>query len=144
MGWGPEMKKGERRAAPLQTPIDRERLFGGERRRRSHVDLDLAAAALAERHDAVGGGEQRVVAADADIVTGVHLGAALTDQDVAREDLLAAEALHTQPLALRIAAVTRRAACFLMCHDELLQPLSGDDLLDLDHRQVLTMAVLAP
>ena len=79
--------------------MSRERRFGGARRR-AHVDLDLAAGPLAERDDAVGGGEQGVVAADADILAGVHLGAALTDQDVAREDLLAAEALHAQPLAL--------------------------------------------
>ena len=54
---------------------------------------------------AVGGGEQGVVAADADILAGIHLGAALADDDVARQDLLAAEALHAQALAVRIAAV---------------------------------------
>ena len=89
---------------------------GGDRRR-EHVHLDLAAGALAERHDAVGGGEQGVVAADADILAGIHLGAALTDQDVARQDFLAAEALHAEPLAVGIAAVARGAACFFVCHD---------------------------
>src|SRR4029453_6310484 len=103
MGWDPETEKGERRAAPPRNPIGRERLFGGDRRR-EHVHLDLAARALAERHDAVGGGEPGVVAADADILAGIHLGAALADQDVAREDLLAAEALHAQALAVGITA----------------------------------------
>src|SRR5689334_915490 len=95
----------------------RGRLFSGHLgRRRMHVHLDLAARAGAEGDDAVGGGEQRVVAADAHVLAGVHLGAALADQDVARQDLLAAEALHTETLAVGIAAVARGTACFLVCH----------------------------
>jgi hypothetical protein len=42
--------------------------------------------------------EQRVVAAHADVVTGVELGAALADDDLARLDALAAEDLHAQSL----------------------------------------------
>src|SRR4249919_3165385 len=103
MAVDPKMKRGNGRPFPLETPIERERLFGshlfGRCRRREHVHLDLAAGPLAERDDAVDGGEEGVVAADADILAGVHLGAALTDQDVARQDLLAAEAFYAQPLA---------------------------------------------
>jgi len=42
--------------------------------------------------------EQRVVAAHADVVAGVKLGAALADDDLARLDALAAEDLHAQSL----------------------------------------------
>src|SRR6185312_12511176 len=78
--------------------------------------LDLAARAGAEGDHAVRGGEQGVVAADADVGARIHLGAPLADQDVAGEDLLAAEALHAQALAVGIAAVARGAACLFVCH----------------------------
>src|SRR6478752_5883063 len=107
MGWGPKKKKGERPSRSPFANLRWERLFGRERRRREHVHLDLAARAGAEADHAVDGGEQRVVAAETDILAGVHLGAALADQNIARQDLLAAEALHAQPLAVGIAAVTR-------------------------------------
>src|SRR6478752_2921896 len=107
MGWGPKKKKGNGRAVPPSQSFGWERLFGRERRRREHVHLDLAAGAGAEADHAVDRGEQRVVAAETDVLAGVHLGAALADQNIARQDLLAAEALHAQPLAVGIAAVTR-------------------------------------
>src|SRR3954469_11489989 len=83
---------------------------------RLHRDGGAAAGAGVEGHPAVRLGEQGVVLADADIGAGVELGAALTDQDVARDHDLIAELLHAQALAGGIAAVTRTAACFLMCH----------------------------
>src|SRR3954447_18172560 len=116
MGWVPETEKGERRPFPLCNPVGWERLFGGQCRRRDHVHLDLALRAGAEGDHAVGGGEQGVVAADAYIGARIHLGAALADQDVAGENLLTAEALHAQALAVGIAAVARGAACFFVCH----------------------------
>src|ERR1700761_8842138 len=116
MGWVQKRKGGTVEPFPLRYPLGWERLFGGQCRRRKHVHLDLAAAARTERHDTVGGGEEGVVAADADVLARIHLGAALADQDVARDDLLAAEALHAEAPSVGIAAVTRRAACFLMCH----------------------------
>src|SRR6185312_15304805 len=111
-------KRGNGRAAPpWHILLVRGRLFGGHLgRRRMHVHLDLAARAGSEGDDAVGSGEQGVVAADANVLAGVHLGAALADQDVARQNLLAAEALHAEALAVGIAAVARGAACFLVCH----------------------------
>src|SRR5882724_10489345 len=121
MGWVQKRKGGTAEPLPLRYPFGRERLFGSHLgrsggRRRQHVHLDLAARPLSERDDAVGGGEQRMVATDSNILASIHLGAALADQDVARQDLLAAVALHAQALAVGIAAVARRAACFLVCH----------------------------
>src|SRR5215510_14588860 len=81
-----------------------------------HRDRGAAAGAGVEGHPAVRLGEQGVVLADADIGAGMELGAALADQDVARDHDLIAELLHAQALAGGIAAVTRTAACFLMCH----------------------------
>ena len=70
-------------------------------------DLDglLVASAPRELHDALGEGEQRVVLAHADICAGEVLGAPLAQDDVAGDDALAAKLLHTQALALGVAAV---------------------------------------
>lgn len=83
-------------------------------------EFTLAGAAANEFDLAVGDGEQRVVSADADILAGVNARAALAYQNMAGLDGLAAEALYAQTLALRIAAVARTAACFLVCHIALL------------------------
>src|SRR5471030_3200057 len=145
MVWVQKRKGGTVGPFPLRYPLGWERLFGSHLdRRREHVHLDLAAGPGTERDEAVGGGEEGVVAADTDILARVHLGAALADQDIARHDLLAAEALHAEAASVGIAAVTRRAACFFMCHRTAPVALLGDDLFDLDHRQILTMTVLAP
>src|SRR5947209_15327576 len=61
-----------------------------------------------------------MVLAQADVVAWVPLGAALTHDDVAGAHGLAAELLHAKALALTVAAVAGRAACFFMCHVELL------------------------
>lgn len=50
-------------------------------------------------------GEQRVIAADADVVARVHRGAPLADDDRPGGDELAAELLDAQPLALAVASV---------------------------------------
>ena len=70
------------------------------------------------------------------------LGAALAHQDVAGEDLLAAEFFHAEAPALGIAAVARGAACFLMCH-RLTPYEPAADVGDAQHGQRLAMAVLA-
>src|SRR5471030_871755 len=149
MMWVQKRKGGTVGPFPLRYPLGWERLFSSHLGRdlgwrREHVHLDLAAAPGTERDEAVGGGEEGVVATDTDILARVHLGTALADQDVARHDLLAAEALHAEAASVGIAAVTRRAACFFMCHRTAPVALLGDDLFDLDHRQILTMTVLAP
>src|SRR5881275_1485909 len=77
--------------------------------------------AVAKRDLAVGKCKKRMVFAQADIVARVPLRAALTHDDVAGANSLATELLHAEALALAIAAVAGRAACFLMCHVELLR-----------------------
>src|SRR4029079_11919185 len=68
---------------------------------------DLAVAALAELHDAVGLGEERVVAALADVESGMPLRAALTHDDRARGDDLGAVTLDAQTLRVGVTPVTR-------------------------------------
>ena len=60
-------------------------------------------------HGARGQREQRVVAAAADVVAGVEVGAALADDDLAGVDQLAAEALDAEALGVGVAAVPRGA-----------------------------------
>src|SRR5271170_723584 len=62
------------------------------------------------------GGEQRMVRADADITPRMKLGSPLTYKNHAANDALAAEFLHAQTSAVRIAAIARRTACFLVGH----------------------------
>src|SRR4051795_3284200 len=80
-----------------------------------------AELAVAERDLAVGKRKEGMILAQADVVARVPLGAALTHDDIAGAGLLAAEQLHAEALALTVAAVAGRAACFFMCHVELLR-----------------------
>src|SRR5439155_27327755 len=66
---------------------------------------------------------QRVVAAHADPVAGMELGAALAHDDVAGNHDLAAELLDAEPPAGAVAAVARGAACLLMRHPKPPAPL---------------------
>src|SRR6202044_1417902 len=63
-----------------------------------------------------GGGEQRMVRTDADITPRVKLGSSLTYKNDAANDAFAAEFLHAQTSAVRVAAIARRSACFLVGH----------------------------
>src|SRR5262249_52422649 len=81
------------------------------------------------------------IAAKADVHARMEFGAALTDEDLAAADALAAKALHAEPLTRRIAPVARRAACFFMRHSRLL--LAGADSGDLHRALGLAMAALA-
>src|SRR5678815_5011797 len=80
-----------------------------------------AELAISERDLAVGKRKEGTVLAQADVVARVPLRTALTHDDVAGEDSLSAELLHAEALALTVAAVAGRTACFLMCHVELLR-----------------------
>src|SRR5271170_2828404 len=62
------------------------------------------------------GGEQRMVRADADITPRMKLGSPLTYKNHAANDAFAAEFLHAQTSAVRVAAIARRTACFLVGH----------------------------
>ena len=72
-----------------------ERSAGVRGLQRDDVD-DLAPTLRAELDVARDEREQRVVAATADAVTGVEVRAALADEDLARVDELAAEALDAE------------------------------------------------
>src|SRR4051812_34988102 len=60
--------------------------------------------------------EQRVVATPADVLARVEVRPALTDQDLAGVDLLAAEPLHTQALRVGVAPVPAGRRTLLVCH----------------------------
>src|SRR6185437_2456646 len=60
--------------------------------------------------------EEGVVAAHAYVLARPVFGAALAHDDVAGEHGFAAELLHAEALAGRVAPVARRAAGFLVCH----------------------------
>jgi hypothetical protein len=57
-----------------------------------------------------------MVAAKPHVRSRMETGAALAHQDISRQNLLAAETLDAKSLGLGIAAVSRAAACFFMCH----------------------------
>ena len=73
------------------------------------IDADkLALLALVFKFDkAFDQGKQRIVLAAADVVAGLPFGSALAGEDVAAEDVLAAEFLEPKPLGGRVAAVPR-------------------------------------
>src|SRR5689334_3166534 len=88
------------------------------------MDVFATKLAVAERDLTVGKRKKGMILAQADVVPRVPLRAALTHDDVAGARLLAAEQLHAEALALTVASVAGGAACFLMCHDEILPELS--------------------
>src|SRR5579863_4217685 len=82
------------------------------------ADVAAVASAIGELHDASDESEERVVLALTDVFAGLVARAALAHENRARVNELAAEALYAEPLSVRIAAVCRGAAAFLVCHDE--------------------------
>ena len=90
--------------------------------RRHHADIAAVLALVLKQHHAVNEREQRVVFAPAYVDAGLMTRAALANQDRTRVHQLAAKALHSQPLPLRIAAVYGGAAAFFMCNEDI--PLS--------------------
>jgi hypothetical protein len=82
------------------------------------VDVFATKLAVAERDLPVGKCKKRVILAQADVVARVPLRTALTHDDVTGARRLAAEQLYTESLALAVASVAGRTACFLMCLDE--------------------------
>src|SRR5436190_4461335 len=113
-----QTKKGSGWAAPLAFRRLGKRLFGGLRRSRLDRNIGTTAKAFAELHRALFKREQRVVAAHADTLAGMKLGAALAHDDVAGDHDLAAEFLDAEPPAGAVAAVAGRAACLFMRHPE--------------------------
>src|ERR1700704_3969144 len=93
-------------------PIEVHRLFGRCLRHRLYRYEDAALGFGTELNLTVDKREQGVVLAKADILARMPLGAALAGNNVAGDGVLTAEQLQTQALAVRVAAVARRAACF--------------------------------
>lgn len=83
-----------------------------------HANEAPMPAPVRELHVAGDKSEERIVLALANVFSGLVSRAALADENRACIDELTAEALYAQPLSVRIAAVCRGAAAFLMCHDE--------------------------
>lgn len=81
----------------------------------SYVD---AAAVPIEVDVAVDEGEEGVVFAHTDILAGVPLGAALTNDDVASDDGFAAKFFDAETVTAGVASVLNRALSFFMCHCE--------------------------
>src|SRR5699024_9399985 len=113
---------------------------------------DLAATTAAELDGTRGEGEERVVAATADVQARVEVRAALADDDLTGADDLAAEALDTEALGVRVATVARGTRAFLVCHggtcfpaeecrEEELLDQELLDLGDLETRQLLTVSL---
>src|SRR6476660_221242 len=82
-----------------------------------HGHIGAPLEALLEHDPAADLGEQSVVFAHRDIGARMHCRAALSHDDVARKHDLSAVALDPEPLAIGVATVARRPACFLVCHD---------------------------
>jgi hypothetical protein len=109
--------------SPVGTPlVARRRLIDYLRWLGLLVWLDADEAAMAalvrELHIAGDKREERVVLALANVFSSLVPRTALAYENRASVDELAAEALYAEPLSVRIAAVCRGAAAFLMCHDE--------------------------
>src|SRR5262250_1152460 len=104
------------------------------------MDADKAALAalVMELDDARDLRKERVVAADADVRARLELRAALADEDRAARDQLAAESLHAEPFGGRVAAVSRAADAFLVCHCCLSLP----DRIDANGGEILPVPLL--
>ena len=92
-------------------------------------------------HRAIDLGKQGVVTTHADIVAGMELRAALTNDDAAGIDCSVTKNLHTKTLGLGITTVAGRTAALFMCHFLTLLEKSklSRDRFDLELRVVLTM-----
>ena len=91
---------------------------GAPRLNRDDADEAVLTRAFALEYDApVDFCIQRVVVTTADVATGMKVGAALADQNVARRDDFVAEFFHAETLGFRVAPVACAAACFFMSHE---------------------------
>ena len=81
--------------------------------RNGYAAAGLLLAHALETDDAVHQSEQGIVAADAAVGAGMNVGAALTVQDVARQDELAVRTLRAEALRTAVAAVVEEPVPFL-------------------------------
>src|SRR5699024_11112269 len=130
-----------------QRPVSHGRLPKKKAGPRARPDrlllLDNAALAVTahalEMDAAVNQREQRVVAADADALTRMDVGAALANQNVAGQNVLTVAALDAETLGLRVTAVLGRTYAFFVCHCVI--PLLAVDRGDFHLGVGLTMAL---
>lgn len=78
--------------------------------------MNLATSTLGELDGTLAQSEQGVVLAAADVLAGVEVGATLTNDDVAGDNMLAAVTLHAKALRTGIATITGGAKTFFMSH----------------------------
>ena len=79
-------------------------------------------------------GEKGEVATTAHIASGMVLGATLTHDYVARDDIFATKLFYSEALAIAVATVTGSALSFFMSHGiSLFLGLLGVDGLDFNH-----------
>jgi len=71
------------------------------------ADLEAGAVLVLELHEPVDQRVDREVCAKPDVAAGVPFGAALPNDDVAGDDLLATELLHAPVLRIAVASVSR-------------------------------------
>ena len=69
-----------------------------------------------EPHIAVNRREERVIAADADVVSGVDMRAALPNEDASRRHVMPGEAFDSEPFADAVTSVAGTAAALFMSH----------------------------
>jgi hypothetical protein len=105
-----ENKKGEASDLAVKFYLRKLILSGGFR---DHIH---AAAAFVEFDFAIHEREQSPIAAGADILARDKFAAALTHDDAARADNLAAKFFYAETLADAVASVAYTSLTFLMCH----------------------------
>ena len=59
--------------------------------------------------------KQRIIRADADILAGMHIGSALSDNNIACNHGLSVRFFDAQPLCVTVASVLCRTDTFFMC-----------------------------
>jgi hypothetical protein len=77
----------------------------------------VAGAFNRKKHGACLGGKECVVFANANIFTGVKLGAALTHDNAASRNNLTAKGFYAQAFTFGVATVAGTTTCFLVGHD---------------------------
>ncbi len=83
------------------------------------ADLLLLFTAPLESYNAVGQRKQRVIASKTHVFARQKHRPTLSDDDVARYNILATGTFDAQTLRLAVPTVTRTSTCFLMSHSYL-------------------------
>jgi hypothetical protein len=87
--------------------------------KRFYRNVGFVVSLLLEVHYAVNQGKQGVILADAYVGSGVVLGAALANDDVAGNGALTSKDLHAEAFAVGFPTVFGTTYSFFMCHDNV-------------------------